>query len=82
MDPLLSVTCTDDERRHDVADAASTHNGIDWVEVDPADQRVLHVGFLHPLPGETGGVPASPALGPANVVIEGGERIRNIAVCR
>ena len=80
MEPLLSVTCTDDERRHDVADAASTFNGIDWVEVDPADQRILHVGFLHPLPGETGGVPASPALGPSNVVIEGGERIRNIGV--
>ena len=36
---------------------ASTLNGIDWVEVDPADQRILHVGFLHPLPGQTGGVP-------------------------
>ena len=71
MDPLLSVTCTDDERRHDVADAASTFNGIDWVEVDPADQRILHVGFLHPLPGETGGVPASPALGPSNIVDRG-----------
>ena len=32
-------------------------NGIDFLEVDPADQRVLHVHFVHPLPGQAGGVP-------------------------
>ncbi len=79
-DPTLPVVCDDDERRRSVAEPGSTHNGIDWLEVDPADQRILHVGFLHPLPGEPGGVPAAPALDPANVVIEGGERVRGLKV--
>ena len=55
-------------------------NGIDFIEVDPADQRLLVVGFLHPLPGEPGEVPAGPPLTPANLVVEGGERIVAIAV--
>src|SRR5262249_8783495 len=77
--PLVPVTCTDDERRREVAQSA-TFNGIDYVEVDTADQTVLHVGFLHPLPGQSGGVPAGPALAATNVLIEGGERIAGIEV--
>lgn len=80
-DPELTVTCTDEERRRTVADPASTHNGIDWVEIDSADQRILRVGFLHPLPGQAGAIPVAPApvLTVPNVVVEGGERIRQIA---
>ena len=61
-DPTLPVVCDDDERRRSVAEPGSTHNGIDWLEVDPADQRILHVGFLHPLPGEPVACPPAPAL--------------------
>jgi hypothetical protein len=78
--PLLSVCCDDDERRHDIADPGSAFNGIDWIEIEPGNQRELHIGFLHPLPGETGGVPASPPLTAANVLISGGERITGIDV--
>ena len=39
-----------------------------------------HIGFLHPLPGEAGGIPANPPLGLGNLVIEGGERIRTFTV--
>jgi hypothetical protein len=71
--------CVDEARRRRVA-ASTTHNGIDFLEVDPADQRVLLVHFLHPLPGQQGGVPTGPPLEPANVVIEGGERITSFTV--
>jgi Baseplate J-like protein len=77
-DPELPVSCVDEERRRDVAEPTSTFNGIDWVEVDPADQKILHVGFLHPLPGQGGGIPASPPLGVANVAVSGGERITGV----
>jgi hypothetical protein len=81
-DPLLGIACSDEERRLAVADATLGFNGIDWIEVDPADQKILHIGFLHPLPGQPAGIPggAAPVLGPGNVTIEGGERIRNVAV--
>ncbi len=80
VDPLLAVSCTDRERRLQVGDTSSTHNGIDWLDVDPADQKVLHVGFLHPLPGQPGGVPTDPELTKVNVTVTGGERVRGIAV--
>ncbi|MEH0845833.1 putative baseplate assembly protein [Micromonospora sp. CPCC 205711] len=76
----MTVRCTDDERRADVARPGSAFNGIDWVEVDPADQRLLRVGFLHPLPGQTGGVPSGAALAAGNVVVEGGVRITGVRV--
>jgi hypothetical protein len=68
----IPIACDDDGRRRATADPASGHNGIDYIEVDPADQRRLTVGFLKDLSG--------PALGPANVRIEGGERITDIEV--
>ncbi|HET6214798.1 MAG TPA: hypothetical protein VFE14_18165, partial [Micromonosporaceae bacterium] len=78
-DPDLPVLCVDDERRRDIAEATSTFNGIDWVEVDPADQKKLYVGFLHPLPGQSGEIPAGGSpLDPANVVVLGGERITGV----
>ena len=68
--PLGSLTCDDDRRR--AATAESTVNGIDYLEVDPADQRSLHVRFLKPLTG--------PALTAGNVRVEGGVRIPNVTV--
>ena len=67
----------DGERRLEI-ESSATFNGIDYVEVDPADQRVLEVGFLHPLPGEADGVPAGLPLDPGNVLVEGGERVSGI----
>lgn len=55
-------------------------NGIDHLEVDPDNQRLLHVHFIHPVPGETGGVPAAPLLGAANFAVEGGVRVANVGV--
>lgn len=52
-------------------------NGIDYLEVAD-DQLTLFVHFLHPLPGQPGGVPAAPALTAANVQIEGGVRVTGI----
>ncbi|MEU7959026.1 baseplate J/gp47 family protein [Micromonospora humida] len=76
----MSVRCDDDERRAEVARPGSAFNGIDWVEVDAADQRLLHVGFLHPLPGQTGGLPAGAPLAVGNVVVDGGVRITGVQV--
>lgn len=58
---------------------APSLNGMDFLEVD-ATQTILSVHFLHPLPGQTDGVPAAPPLEPANLRIEGGVRIRQIQV--
>jgi hypothetical protein len=72
--------CCDDRRRALVRNR-TTLNGIDFVEVvdnpsDPPDarQRVLLVHLIRPL-GAT-------VIGVGNVRIEGGDRIRNIAVAR
>jgi hypothetical protein len=72
--------CGDTRRRRDVRDASPpTINGIDYLEVGP-DQKTLEVTFLHNLPGETDGLPSSPALTLENVVVEGGVRIAGIHV--
>jgi hypothetical protein len=69
-----------DERRRAVT-AASDHNGIDYLEVDPADQRTLRVRFLQPLPGEAGGVPgAASPLAAANLAVDGGVRVVGMSV--
>ncbi len=58
-------------------------NGIDFVEVDPTDQKILEIHFVHPLPDETGGLPDGTWTGhldTSNIVVEGGVRIKNIEV--
>jgi len=56
-------------------------NGIDYIEIVNEAQTELELRFLHPLPGETNGIPgAAPALTADNIRILGGERIRNIRV--
>jgi hypothetical protein len=56
-------------------------NGMDYLEIANEAQTELEIRFIHPLPGEAGGVPAgAPALTTENIRILGGERIRNIRV--
>ena len=76
----VTLVSTDDERRLAVAAPGSTHNGIDYLEVDPTNRRVLLVHFFHPLPGQPDGVPAAPVLTEDNVRVEGGARITGIRV--
>jgi hypothetical protein len=70
-------TCCDENRRA-LVDAHATLNGIDRLEVVDLDappgsprQQTLLLRLLKPVP---------PGLGPENVAIEGGERIRAIGV--
>ena len=81
-DSLITDECDDRFRRLAAADDASTVNGIDWLEVDPADQRILHVGFLHPLPPAADAVPQGAVLplSVANVRVRGGVRVTGIEV--
>ena len=75
-----------DRRRRDLVAAATDGNGqpflngIDFLEVSPADQRTLVVHFIQALPGQGGGVPAGPPLTPGNFRIEGGARIVDVRV--
>ncbi|MEP7270534.1 MAG: putative baseplate assembly protein [Acidobacteriota bacterium] len=55
-------------------------NGIDFLEVSPADQKTLLVHFIHNVPGETGGVPAAPILTSENFAIDGGVRVTGVLV--
>lgn len=61
--------CATERRRSEVRNAASL-NGIDYLEVSPADQRELRVHFIHPVAGLTAG----------NFRIEGGVRVTGIEV--
>jgi hypothetical protein len=79
--------CKKDQRRAQVLSAVDSHgnpflNGIDFLEVDPASQKILHIHFLFDLPGTPSPVPPSPApaLTPGNIVIDGGVRITGIVV--
>jgi hypothetical protein len=68
---MSSVTCVGELRREAVRQHARL-SGIDYLEVGK-DRRTLEVHFLGKAPV---------ALEPANVVIEGGQRIRDIRVDR
>lgn len=80
---MLKYFCCAEERRQKVRDHASL-NGIDYLEVydqgynsdspDRLQQRMLYVRFLKPI--------AFDLLTTSNVVIEGGDRIREIVVTR
>jgi hypothetical protein len=77
--------CKNELRRAVVRDARDSGgnpilNGIDYLEVDASDQRVLVLHFIHPLPGQPNGFPASPALTKQNIAIEGGVRIQNTRI--
>jgi hypothetical protein len=73
--------CCDEEPRRDAVRASNQFNGIDFLEVsdDPADsldrrQRTLFVHFLNTVALDT--------LTEKNLIIEGGERTRNIEVVK
>jgi hypothetical protein len=71
--------CASDLRTEAVRDA-TTVNGIDFLEV-LAGQTTLELHFLHPLPGQTGGLPSSgTVLNRTHLVVEGGDRVRDIRV--
>jgi hypothetical protein len=75
---------TSDHRRAALL-TANTVNGVDFVEIDPADGATLVVHFILNLPGSPDGqnpVPADPsrALTKADFQITGGERITGIRV--
>jgi len=77
--------CRHQRRRDRVAAATNASgqpflNGIDFLEVSPTDHQTLVVHFIHPLPGQAGGVPAAPALAPGNFRIDGGVRITGVRV--
>lgn len=77
--------CARPRRRDLVRQAVDDHgdpfvNGLDFLEVSPTDQRQLTIRFVHPLPGQPGGVPAAPALTIDNFVIDGGNRVTGITV--
>ncbi|MGH8432677.1 MAG: putative baseplate assembly protein, partial [Solimonas sp.] len=72
----MSIYLCCDQRRRDAV-RSSTLNGVDYLEVVDSDapsaaerQRILRVNFLKS--------PAPPGLTPANVVISGGDRIRDV----
>jgi hypothetical protein len=72
-------SCAEDLRAEAVRDA-TTVNGIDYLEVLPG-QAKLAVHFLHPLPGQTGGIPAGgTTLNRTHLLVEGGDRVRDIQV--
>ena len=58
-----------DERRREAVRRHGTLNGINYLEVDQ-DEVALYLHFIKPMTGTT--------LTPANILIEGGERITNV----
>lgn len=78
----MQYFCKNQERRLKVSQN-TVINGIDYLEVTSDDQKTIEIHFLHPLPGETGGIPQGSEfnpLGAQNILIDGGVRIKNIGV--
>ncbi len=82
----LVFFCSNENRRERVRtmlgpDGTPLLNGIDYLEVVNEAQTELELHFVHPLPGEAGGIPqGASALTAENILILGGERIKNIGV--
>jgi hypothetical protein len=72
-DAITAPDCTVDERRVAVR-ASPALNGIDFVEVDAADHRIIRVQFLRAMPAGAYGLPADLS----RITIEGGTRIVGI----
>ena len=60
----VDVVCTDERARRAALHGHPSENGIDFLEVDASDLRLLHVHFLNPLPAAAYGLPADPGLEP------------------
>ena len=78
----MLVACKRDaEQRRAVLLARPDLNGIDRVEVDPSDHRILSVFFIRPVPPANAANPADTAdafgisAQPSRIAIEGGTRI-------
>jgi hypothetical protein len=85
MSDLEAPPCRDEQqRRADILAAQPQLNGIDYLEVDPADHRVIYVFFLRPLAPLNPANPADPqdALGITGdlerITVTGGVRIVGI----
>jgi hypothetical protein len=74
--PVRPPLCEDERRRRADVGNHPTLNGIDAVEVDPADRRRLVVHFLKPLPADGLGLPAAPS----RVRVLGGVRVVGVRV--
>src|SRR4051812_40192992 len=76
----MSDLCCEDvsQRRADLLalGAASALNGIDYVEIDPANHTKLRVVFLRPVPSGGYGFPVQPD----RISIAGGVRVRGVHV--
>jgi hypothetical protein len=72
------LACADlQQRRSDLlAHPDPNRNGIDFVEIDPADHRNVTLTFLRPVPVAAYGLPATPGL----AVFTGGVRVTGIQV--
>jgi hypothetical protein len=83
---VTQYSCRSPRRRDLVAAATDADgkpflNGIDFLEVDTANRRVLQVHFVHAVPGQPSGVPdAAPPLTAANFTIAGGVRVTGVSV--
>lgn len=69
--PILAPDCTIDDRREGLLATTTNLNGIEYLEVDPADHRILRITFIRPLPPGAYGIPADLR----RVQIAGGTRV-------
>jgi hypothetical protein len=78
--------CGNENRRDAVRNAKDSNgdpilNGMDYLEVVSADEKTLELHFIHPLPGQTGGVPSTgDPLSDNNFVVLGGVRVQGITL--
>ena len=70
------VICADERERRAALLGHATRNGIDFVEVDEGDPRILHVTFLNPLPANAYGLHGDPS----RIRVTGGTRIVGVRV--
>ncbi|MCG8689348.1 MAG: hypothetical protein MI892_31030 [Desulfobacterales bacterium] len=77
---MNTMTLQDRNERVQAVRGSGTINGIESVEITSASQTSIRVYFIHPLPGETNGIPSSPQLTADNILIEGGARITSVTI--
>ncbi|HEV2387301.1 MAG TPA: hypothetical protein VGS20_08605 [Candidatus Acidoferrales bacterium] len=84
MNGETNASCLNEQIRRDLVGKRAGVNGIDYVEVDPADHSLLYVHFLKPVPPLDPANPNDPNDGyglstnPANITITGGTRVVGI----
>ena len=73
---MSMVVCADERERRAALLGHATLNGIDFLEVDESDPRILHVTFLNPLPANAYGLHSDPS----RIRVTGGTRIVGVRV--